>query len=513
MGVTIAQGGTLFGRWKAKKPLKVLYIDSEMDEDSVRKRMRLVSKMRFDGKRLKRDRLRNLFYVSRKRSHADTDTFKKDTLEFVEKNDVSLVILDNLTAFTQHDDSARAWEDIHVWIDCLKERGKGCAVLLVHHENKKGDQRGTSATTNAVDNVIHLRSSEPKENDQNASDRRGKKQGDAVTPEAQNAASDSGEQPDDSAMKIEVEVEKGRDIYGVAKQLLTVVISPSTNPPFCKLVGVGGEEETGPLGASVLGQTPAKREYRDEGERDTLMQAVLARLEEGKRVKDIAVKYGISPSWIYGIKGRRKHPSWSASREARETARRERDSRIFERSAREGVRTIAASLKMSLTSVRRIIDAAWTKRIEEAPSFKEGKPPEEIAAELGTGTDAETVGRLMCEIRLRRVPDLWEKHMTVVEIARELGATTTRVEKRCRAIEAAERRSKQRCEDMAKVARLYGEHEHLPDKEIIRMTVLPRRTVIVELNRLDPSRRKPKRNPPPVPSAPSDPPAPPPAPG
>jgi transposase len=496
VGVTIAQGATLFGRWKAKKPLKVLYIDSEMDEDSVRNRMRLVSRMRFDGRTLRRDRLRNIFYISRKRSQADIDTFKKDTLDFVERTGVSLVILDNLTAFTQHDDSARAWEDIHVWIDCLKEKGKGCAVLLVHHENKKGDQRGTSATTNAVDNVIHLRPWSPAEADESlASHRTGKPSAASALTASANPV-DGEVQPENGALYMKIEVEKGRDIYGVAKQILTAVISPSSSPPYCGLVPdkAGGGS---PPGATAPGEAPRKRGYRKGLQRDALMQAALSMLSD-RGAKDVAHELGVSVQWVYGIPGRKDHPNWKASREGRKASQRARNDSIIERATREHPSAIAADLLMSPTSVRRIIDKAWIERIEMAAPFMEGKSPEDIASELKTS--AGTIRRLTEEIRLRQVASLHGNGMAVTDIARKLGVPAERVQTKCNAIESADWKAKQRCEDKAKVVRLHAEGNS--DVEVIKMTGLSRRTVVRWLNKLDPSRRKPKRNTPPAPSAP-----------
>jgi hypothetical protein len=43
----------------------------------------------------------------------------------------------------------------------LKEKRKHpCSVLVIHHSNKKGDQRGTSSKTATVDNVIKLKHQE-----------------------------------------------------------------------------------------------------------------------------------------------------------------------------------------------------------------------------------------------------------------------------------------------------------------------------------------------------------------
>lgn len=155
MGAAIAHGTSLFdGRWQAGRPRKVLYIDSEMDEQSMRVRIDIVSRMVFDKVKLPYRHHKNFLCVSRSRATPGVEAFKNEVVDYVRKESVALVILDNLTSFTQHNDSAKAWEDIHVWIDRLKS--VGCSSLIIHHENKLGGQRGTSATTNAVDNVLHL---------------------------------------------------------------------------------------------------------------------------------------------------------------------------------------------------------------------------------------------------------------------------------------------------------------------------------------------------------------------
>ena len=74
---------------------------------------------------------------------------------------VDLLILDNLSTLTGFNDSAKSWNTLFSWMKTLKEKRKHpCSVLVVHHSNKKGDQRGTSAKTATVDNVIKLEAQE-----------------------------------------------------------------------------------------------------------------------------------------------------------------------------------------------------------------------------------------------------------------------------------------------------------------------------------------------------------------
>lgn len=59
---------------------------------------------------------------------------------------VDLLILDNLSTLTGFNDSAKSWNTLFSWMKTLKEKRKHpCSVLVVHHSNKKGEQRGTSA--------------------------------------------------------------------------------------------------------------------------------------------------------------------------------------------------------------------------------------------------------------------------------------------------------------------------------------------------------------------------------
>jgi len=52
------------------------------------------------------------------------------------------------------ENDAQSWSPVQQWL--LTLRKKGLSVLLIHHDNKSGGQRGTSGKEDILDTVIHL---------------------------------------------------------------------------------------------------------------------------------------------------------------------------------------------------------------------------------------------------------------------------------------------------------------------------------------------------------------------
>jgi len=71
--------------------------------------------------------------------------------------DVKLFVLDNLASLTPGIDENKKmeWDPINQWL--LDLRFAGIATMIKHHTNKSGDQRGTSAREDNIDNSISLR--------------------------------------------------------------------------------------------------------------------------------------------------------------------------------------------------------------------------------------------------------------------------------------------------------------------------------------------------------------------
>jgi len=69
---------------------------------------------------------------------------------------VDLVVLDNLATLARHGRSndEESWIPVQGWLLGLRRRG--ISALMVHHQGKGGDQRGTSAKEDILDTVIRL---------------------------------------------------------------------------------------------------------------------------------------------------------------------------------------------------------------------------------------------------------------------------------------------------------------------------------------------------------------------
>jgi putative DNA primase/helicase len=73
---------------------------------------------------------------------------------------VKLLILDNYSSLCRsgRENEAESWIPLQEWF--LKLRRQGVSVLLIHHSNKNGGQRGTSRKEDLLDTVITLRKPE-----------------------------------------------------------------------------------------------------------------------------------------------------------------------------------------------------------------------------------------------------------------------------------------------------------------------------------------------------------------
>ena len=145
--------------WLAPKPRRVVYIDSEMTEYHFKKRLQILSQMYksdYQNLSFKLVADENMNLADEESGYCDQiSQWLNDEAEA--GRPVDLLILDNLSTLIGFNDSAKSWNTLFSWMKTLKEKRKHpCSVLVVHHSNKKGDQRGTSAKTATVDNVIKL---------------------------------------------------------------------------------------------------------------------------------------------------------------------------------------------------------------------------------------------------------------------------------------------------------------------------------------------------------------------
>jgi putative DNA primase/helicase len=68
-----------------------------------------------------------------------------------------MVILDSLSTLVRSgvENEAESWQPIQDWL--MKHRWQGRTMVLVHHENKSGKQRGSSKREDVLDTMIGLK--------------------------------------------------------------------------------------------------------------------------------------------------------------------------------------------------------------------------------------------------------------------------------------------------------------------------------------------------------------------
>jgi putative DNA primase/helicase len=152
MALAVASGTSVL-RWSALQPRKVLYVDGEMTIGDLQKRV--IALKAGIGVDVRNDHFRIL-------AADHTDIPNLASAEGQQALDpllegVELLIVDNLSTlcWSGSDNDGGSWTAMQEWLLRLRRRGTG--VLLVHHSNKGGGQRGTSRREDILDTVVGLR--------------------------------------------------------------------------------------------------------------------------------------------------------------------------------------------------------------------------------------------------------------------------------------------------------------------------------------------------------------------
>ncbi len=153
---TVSKGGA-FGPWRCDNPAPVGIVDGEMSVEDNRER--------FELEGLNDDR-EYPFYIyadsyayqlGLSRARLTDELWQKEIKELCLDLGVKLIAFDNIASLAPGlDENAKVdWDPINQFLIDL--RFAGVSSLLVHHDNKTGGQRGTSARTDNLDYVIQLK--------------------------------------------------------------------------------------------------------------------------------------------------------------------------------------------------------------------------------------------------------------------------------------------------------------------------------------------------------------------
>ena len=152
IAVTVAKGSGLFdNKWKAPKSVGVLLVDGEMPAHTLQERLLQMCE------HTPQNYLKILSADLQEMPIPDLST--KEGQSFIEEHleGIKLLILDNLSSLCRsgRENESESWQPMQEWLLSLRKRG--ISVLLIHHANKNGGQRGNSKKEDILDTVISLK--------------------------------------------------------------------------------------------------------------------------------------------------------------------------------------------------------------------------------------------------------------------------------------------------------------------------------------------------------------------
>lgn len=158
MGVVDALAkGFNFHPWenRAGSPIKCLYFEGEMHPHDFRERLNQM------------DTNENFYVFSVGGNYMEPNSFSRGNLTHEEYRDAlaieiinkgfDFVVIDNLASLAPgiNENIKADYDPINQWL--LTLRHAGVTIFLVHHLGKAGEQRGTSAREDNVDNIIYIK--------------------------------------------------------------------------------------------------------------------------------------------------------------------------------------------------------------------------------------------------------------------------------------------------------------------------------------------------------------------
>lgn len=150
--------GEDFGDWETHEPVNTLYVDGEMLPQQMKER---IADLQNNFKNKKRSWYILSSGINLQNNGLAINIAKPYWQDFIfnevrEKN-IKLLFLDNISALTPgvEENESTSWDVIATWLNKIKQTG--CAVVLIHHAGKGGQQRGTSSREDALDTVMFLR--------------------------------------------------------------------------------------------------------------------------------------------------------------------------------------------------------------------------------------------------------------------------------------------------------------------------------------------------------------------
>lgn len=144
--------GQPFGPWEAETSAPCLFLDGEMPAQDIIERAK---DLRIDLVYIYSDAYANSLGLPR--ANLLSETWRNSMKRVLTTRNIKIFVLDNLASLAGGSDEnlKRDWDPVNAWL--LDLRFAGISTMILHHVGKGGDQRGTSAREDNIDNSIILK--------------------------------------------------------------------------------------------------------------------------------------------------------------------------------------------------------------------------------------------------------------------------------------------------------------------------------------------------------------------
>ena len=146
--------GASFGPWECKNPVPCLFLDGEMPYADIRERLEMLNIN--PDIHIYSDAVANQHGLPR--AHLANESWRQTMKRILTTRKIKLWVIDNLASLASglDENAKKDWDPINSWL--LELRFAGIATIMLHHVNKDGGQRGTSAREDNLDTSIILKS-------------------------------------------------------------------------------------------------------------------------------------------------------------------------------------------------------------------------------------------------------------------------------------------------------------------------------------------------------------------
>ena len=149
--------GKAFGSWECKASVPCLFLDGEMPTSDMHERIDVLDlhSDRENPLYIYSDHYANQFGIPR--AHLANESWRTKMKSILITRGIRLFAIDNLASLAAglDENSKRDYDPLNQWL--LELRFAGITTIMLHHENKQGGQRGTSAREDNIDVSISLK--------------------------------------------------------------------------------------------------------------------------------------------------------------------------------------------------------------------------------------------------------------------------------------------------------------------------------------------------------------------